>query len=957
MEKIESLEKKYITTKKIIESNIVNELSLFILVILSFYIFYSKNTGEIFDKIIVILLLLLFFGKFSLIDFLKEVYNEFNIKEIERSFILILLAVYLIKYPTFKNIEKNIIIILFISEVIFCLLDFIKSKIHKIKEREELKKIEEMTISSRLNEIKKLFNLIEDKEITTILVDNKIGNGKTYLIEIFLKKYMTEFEVIYIKLPLIKDIDELKTVIFNEFRNVFKKNRINYFYLKEMMKKISSFKSSYFEINMGNNTSNWEEIKQLKKSLKKLEDKNKKIIIIIDDIEREKNIELIKESIVFLGEFSEYFRDTKTTTIFLLQYNEILKRITSKKEDVSKDKYFKKEFLDKYFKYKLKLDTPKVATIKKEDLNKITKEAVKNSNRKIEEDKLEEYVDYIFNCLKIFVSKSDENNKKEIEINGDIRNLIKYIKKINVLLDKSLYSTFGIVYSIFIAFEIFLPNEREKILKDEKKLDEFINDIFDDLILNSKKFIYKDERIINLVFELYKNDELIDNFYFSSYEEFINYLTDKNIRKFDEKKLIDINFQEIKSIIFKLKNSEINKFFLIKELPIKKIEEISEILFDKILKTNGNFDDFDDFSIKNMLIIFEKLIDSNKIVDPENKILYLEELKKVELEKKYKEKIINELKEKIKTELSVKILELEKDYGERLKTRIDKLNFEKSNYKKIKINELKKEMKKEKLLKIKTFDKVSEEEIQKTMSMEIDKKRVMKEESIKEIKERNMTIKKQIEYLNEIEKIEKIEQKEIKEISQIEEKCSSELVQLENSLKEGTKKNKDNLIHEIVAEETSKVENLLKEIEKMYKEEERKIKSEIDKEKNRELKNINLERKKREKEVLDKSLENETRRRINKVNARYALLKIKYKEREKTLGLLNMIEKNKRLTDIIEKNNLGIKNTIIQKYEILNKHSKFVLNNIMIKEIAEKKDRNYKKYFLRNSINKEDSFL
>ena len=46
---------------------------------------------------------------------------------------------------------------------------------------------------------------------------------------------------------------------------------------------------------------------------------NKKILIILDDIERDENLENIYKSILFLGELSEYFKNTNVTILLLSQ--------------------------------------------------------------------------------------------------------------------------------------------------------------------------------------------------------------------------------------------------------------------------------------------------------------------------------------------------------------------------------------------------------------------------------------------------------------------------------------------------------------------------------------------------------------------------------------------------------------------------------------------------------------
>ena len=74
----------------------------------------------------------------------------------------------------------------------------------------------------------------------------------------------------------------------------------------------------------------WNTIQKLQKTLKEL---NKNMIIVLDDIERENDTNKIYESILFLGELSEHFKDTKTTTLLLAQHSYLEDKLKEKNKD------------------------------------------------------------------------------------------------------------------------------------------------------------------------------------------------------------------------------------------------------------------------------------------------------------------------------------------------------------------------------------------------------------------------------------------------------------------------------------------------------------------------------------------------------------------------------------------------------------------------------------------------
>ena len=300
--------------------------------------------------------------------------------------------------------------ILFIGIIFLSAIIYNKKNNNKVEENNEEIKL----LSFREKEKDKLKSLIENKKISSILIEAEIGNGKTTLINSLFKDLQTE-EIIYLKLPLIKSVDELKRNLFLELQKIFLKNDLENQFLNTFLDNISAFKLGFLEINFGKKENMWNTIQKLQKTLKKL-DKN--IIIVLDDIERENDADKIYESILFLGELSEYFKDTRTTTLLLAQYN----YLEDKLKEIDKDTLY----LEKYYKYKFKLNEPTLNEFLNEDYRIFIEEAISTSlNLSIKNSKKEEFIISIIENITFFFQSFP---KHDIKLN--IRSLEKSIKKI-----------------------------------------------------------------------------------------------------------------------------------------------------------------------------------------------------------------------------------------------------------------------------------------------------------------------------------------------------------------------------------------------------------------------------------------------------------------------------------------------------------------------------------------------
>ena len=618
-----------------IENHSYTKVLILILGLLIFinYYFYKKIVMIIrktyIDRINYYFSIILIFLTFFNIENFKEVITTIN-QNIKNNFnqgIFLEIKKYFYTFSYFYLFY----FILFIG-IIFLLTSiyniFKNRKINKkVKENNEEIKL----LSFREKEKNKLKSIIENKKISSILIEAEIGNGKTTLINSLFKDLQNE-EIIYLKLPLIKSVDELKRNLFLELQKIFLKNDLDNQFINAFLDNISAFKLGFLEINFGKNENMWNTIKKLQNTLKEL-DKN--IIIVLDDIERENDANKIYESILFLGELSEYFRDTRTTTLLLVQYSYLKSKI---KKDISS--------LEKYYKYKFKLNEPTAIEFLDEDYKLLIEEAILTLPKSsIDENFKDTFINSIIENINFFFNKiSNENTKL------NIRSLEKSIQKIIYLYD--FYKDSYITYSIFTYcileenFQKVINTYISQVLKENTILEKEIkNSILKNYCSNSLKD-YSKSNIYTVFFK-----EIID--IISIYKKW-EILIEK----------LDIQSNTIKEIL----NGNIEKTEM---LSIKGYEEyIFNLIKENSTKIN--------LALENNLIVkkseLRKAINSvNGLFQPSK--ISVDKMKEILLKREYTQREIEEKEDKKNTisELleiglndSIKIQEIYEEYSRKL---------------------------------------------------------------------------------------------------------------------------------------------------------------------------------------------------------------------------------------------------------------------------------------------------
>lgn len=513
--------------------------------------------------------------------------------------------------------------IIFLLTIIYNI--FKNRKINKkVKENNEEIKL----LSFRKKEKDKLKSMIENKKISSILIEAEIGNGKTTLINSLFKDLQNE-EIIYLKLPLIKSVDELKRNLFLELQKIFLKNDLDNQFINAFLDNISAFKLGFLEINFGKKENMWNTIKKLQNTLKEL-DKN--IIVVLDDIERENDANKIYESILFLGELSEYFRDTRTTTLLLVQYNYLKSKI---KKDISS--------LEKYYKYKFKLNEPTAIEFLDEDYKLLIEEAILTLPKlSIDENFKDTFINSIIENINFFFNKISNKNTKL-----NIRSLEKSIQKIIYLYD--FYKDSYITYSIF-TYCILEENF-------QKVIDSYISQIL-------KENTISKEEIKNSILKNYCNNSLKDYSKSNTYTVFLKEIIDIiSIYKKGEILIekLDIQSNTIKEIL----NGNIEKT---ETFSIKGYEEY---IFNLIKGSSTKIN----FALENDLIVkkseLRKAINSVSEIFQPSKIS-IDKMKEILLKREYTQREIEENEDKISGLLeafsnnSIEIQKISEEYFRKL---------------------------------------------------------------------------------------------------------------------------------------------------------------------------------------------------------------------------------------------------------------------------------------------------
>lgn len=521
--------KTKITLKKLLEWFLINiPITFFINEILK-----DKKNVIVFSNWIILFLLIL---PFTIIILKKNFKTEkYLYNYLMYSFSVIFFQTFIYKFKIFnqiknlaylvyKTIDRNKIkdvVSIAICFILFIILlyGFIINYINKYQKIDTNNQDKSNLITSRNQDLEKLKNIL-DNTLDSIIIDDEWGNGKTFFIKEFMKVYERNYEFIYIKAPYFQTREEFRKVFLTELNKVFTKSGIFNTSISNLTK--------YFGIEIQGITLNQieknynETIEEIVKKMCKLD---KRVVIVLDDLDRIEKGEDIQEILNFIGEINIELRE-KIGLITLSSYNKLNEKVQSHTEDKEGENYLDKYFDKKFYLQKVNNEELIEYFCEDENLSKIIKQCKKA---------IEEHYLLFLNSetLEIY----EENFKEEVKQNKiylsrqTFRNIERLVKNIsNINIDKTIENK-EIYKKIFVLFEIFellLPESWEN-LEIDPKIKSLLNNIF----------IYKDNPEIN--FERYYQfinscaNEVLNykksktQNYFSKYQNIKNFITKKSI--------------------------------------------------------------------------------------------------------------------------------------------------------------------------------------------------------------------------------------------------------------------------------------------------------------------------------------------------------------------------------------------------------------------------------------------
>ena len=324
---------------------------------------------------------------------------------------------------------------------------------------------------------------------------------------------------------------------------------------------------------------------------------NKRIVIVLDDLDRIEKGEDIQEILSFIGEINTELRE-KIGLITLSSYNKLNEKVQSHTEDKEGENYLDKYFDKKFYLQKVNIEELIEYFCEDENLSKIIKQCKKA---------IEEHYLLFFNSE--IEDGKFEKEKKQNKIylsRQTFRNIERLIKNINISVNEIIENK-EIYEKIFILFEIFellLPESWEN-LTINGRMEALLNSMFDKeynskINFNTKKnynqFIYSSaNEVLN-----YKKSKTQN--YFSKYQNIKNFITgkinnDENIlieEYLETAKIFKFSEDEKKQILdFFIANNKITKYDFIQlyyqfELDYKLCLYDVEIFIEKINNKSNN---------------------------------------------------------------------------------------------------------------------------------------------------------------------------------------------------------------------------------------------------------------------------------------------------------------------------------------------------------------------------------
>ncbi|MCB8566293.1 hypothetical protein [Fusobacterium ulcerans] len=283
---------------------------------LFFMLFIELTPLFNFGSFIPYFLLTLFLIFLILKNFMEKEYSQDNY-DFENFIVLFFVAsFYIYKYKSFLCYS---LIIIFITIIIFLAITdiFCKTEVEDNKQLKLIKPLEK--------NLEKLNSFLKDLDKKALLIIGVWGSGKTHFIKYFFQENSKEYIPIWLKSSLYDSKKEMRDFAIDEINHIIAKNGIGMFGILKLFNLSNLFPKINTFIDEG---------KSLKNKILLIQ---KKIVLIVDDLDRIEDKTKIKEYISLISEFEEYF---SIKIIYLVDTNNIFIDEKSKRDEEYLNKYF-----------------------------------------------------------------------------------------------------------------------------------------------------------------------------------------------------------------------------------------------------------------------------------------------------------------------------------------------------------------------------------------------------------------------------------------------------------------------------------------------------------------------------------------------------------------------------------------------------------------------------------------
>ena len=509
------------------------------------------------------------------------------------------------------NFNKIITTILILGYVLTYIIYIF---IHLKKTKKVLKNNKNL-IDNRKSQLEMLKNEI-NSGVSSILIDDIWGSGKTFFIKEFIKNYENEYNFIYLKTPYFELKSEFRKKLLSEINRIFLKNGIlssaligltKYFNISIKGIGVNTYQLEYSEI-----------IEKIKNDLNKLDNK---LVLVLDDLDRiEKEGNLI-EFFNFIGEL-KIDLGNKIVVIILSSSEKLIQNVRIDDNNYL-EKYFDKSFLLRKSEIFDLIDL----FCKENNIVEDTKLIIYKIINNIQEYKYSEIIDlkkYGLNDQGKIKEDNEKIEKLRKEYNSrktfrNVERIIKNIKRIENL--EKLDEDNKEIFMICEIVEVLLPEEWEKLKNKEKSELQNEESIIKRLL---GKEIFFDEKQLEIKFDIFYS---IKQYKFSNQENY--YYNILNLKKYLFKKISkeelgkgvqDITYNEYEKVaeLFKFNSDE--KRILLKYF-LENIKNKCDF-FGLYIKYKLNYKLVFGQNIDEFLKEVDKIEENGKIRDANNVIYY-----------------------------------------------------------------------------------------------------------------------------------------------------------------------------------------------------------------------------------------------------------------------------------------------------------------------------------------------